>query len=311
MSETSLHYLSDPYDIETTIKALADFFTTVGRGLGHAVQYGDRKATDYVFKQKPIEHTITSLEFTGNNIAADCVRVACGYIPKHTTLEEYTHKFISQDPVIAKILEDINRLAYTRHPVLLRGPTGVGKEILARALHGPREKSFPFVAVNCAAIPASLVEAELFGHTKGAFTGAANEKPGLFHKASNGTLFLDEVFDLPFEVQTKLLRALQPVDGRQYIRRVGSTEDEIVNCRIVAASCASDSGVRKDFLARISTFDFYIPGLNKRPGDAELIWKSLFPNLPQPKELDISFNTRSLISQAERLKLADYKKYMV
>lgn len=169
-------------------------------------------------------------------------------------------KFItapSGDDQMVRMKEEIILLSEVDDPVLIMGETGTGKETLARALHGDREGEF--IPINCAGIPETLIESELFGHVKGAFTGAVQDKTGLLHSAQNGTVFLDEIGDLPLSMQAKLLRALQ----EKKIRRVGADyergDKEInINCRFIAAThknleaMVKDETFREDLYYRIS-----------------------------------------------------------
>src|SRR5262249_41368897 len=154
--------------------------------------------------------------------------------------------------------------------VLLQGETGTGKEVVARAIHesGPRRKN-RFVALNCAAIPGTLLESELFGYEKGAFTGAVNQTVGRFHTADRGTLFLDEIGDLPLELQPKLLRALQ----EKQFERLGGNQTHHVDVRVIAAT-NQDLGqmVRKrkfraDLYYRLNVFPMMLPPLRERRED--------------------------------------------
>jgi transcriptional regulator with GAF, ATPase, and Fis domain len=164
----------------------------------------------------------------------------------------------------------------TRSTVLLLGETGTGKELFARAIHvrGPRRAN-PFVVVNCAALPPSLIESELFGHTRGAFTGAVTTRQGRFELAHRGTLFLDEIGDLPLDLQTKLLRVLQ--EGT--FERLGSSQAQKVDVRIVAAThrdlrkMMQEDTFREDLFYRLSVFTIRLPALRERPEDIpELVW---------------------------------------
>jgi len=183
------------------------------------------------------------------------------------------HELIGRSSTIAEVREMIEKVAPARTTILVTGESGTGKEVVARAIHlrGAR-RGQPFVAINCAAIPEGLIESELFGHEKGAFTGASEAKPGLFEVAGSGTLFLDEVGDLPHAVQVKLLRALQ----ERRIRRVGGSRDVPVAARIVAAtnrdlSTEVQAGrFREDLYYRLNVIQLRIPPLRERREDLPL-----------------------------------------
>ena len=177
---------------------------------------------------------------------------------------------IGSSKVFRNVLEEISVVAPIESSVLIEGETGTGKEVIARAIHeeGPRRHS-PFVALNCAAIPSALLESELFGHEKGAFTGAITQTLGRFHAANGGTLFLDEIGDMPLELQPKLLRVLQD----QQFERLGSTRTMRVDVRIIAATNANlremiDKKLfRADLFYRLNVFPLALPPLRQRPED--------------------------------------------
>jgi two-component system NtrC family response regulator len=181
---------------------------------------------------------------------------------------------ISRDPGMLKISRQIERLAPTQATVLLLGESGTGKEVLARALHtGSQRQDKRFVAINCAAIPDALLESELFGYEKGAFTGAAKTTPGKIETADGGTLFLDEIGDLPMPLQAKLLRFLQ----ERVIERVGGRQEIPVDVRVVCATHRNlreritEGAFREDLFYRLTEMIVNIPPLRERAGDADLL----------------------------------------
>ncbi len=183
-------------------------------------------------------------------------------------------RIIGEDPHLRQVSQQLHRAAGTDATVLLQGESGTGKELFARALHAlsPRADG-PFVAINCAAIPENLLESELFGHEKGAFTGAAARKPGRFEMAHRGTLFLDEIGDLPLPLQAKILRALE----EKSFERVGGNVSLHVDARVVAATNRNlKAGVashqfREDLYFRLSVFPITIPPLRERLGDIPIL----------------------------------------
>ncbi len=183
---------------------------------------------------------------------------------------------VGQSPVLRSALGKVRQVADTTAPVLLLGETGTGKELIARALHAQsRRRAGPFVAINCAALPATLIESELFGHEKGAFTGATHAKLGRFELADQGTLLLDELGELEPALQAKLLRVLE--DGE--IQRLGSTASRKVDVRIVAATNRElrreerEGRFRSDLYYRLSVFPIELPPLRDRREDiAPLVW---------------------------------------
>ncbi len=177
---------------------------------------------------------------------------------------------VARSPSMVKIMESVRKVAEYRSHVLITGESGTGKEVVARAVHNLSPwKDKPFVAVNCGAIPATLMESEFFGHVRGAYTDAVADKPGLFEEASGGTLFLDEIGDLPMEMQVKFLRAIQ--EGE--VRRVGDNTPIQVDVRIIAATAVDLSqavrtgGFREDLFYRLNVVPIQIPPLRDRPED--------------------------------------------
>jgi DNA-binding NtrC family response regulator len=171
-------------------------------------------------------------------------------------------------------------------PVLLRGESGTGKEVAARYLHSRSGRAQgPFVAVNCGALPPGLIESELFGHRKGAFTGAAADHPGRFRQAQGGTLFLDEIGDMPLEAQVRLLRALQ----EKRVCPVGDSREYPVDFRLVCAthrdlrSLAREGRFREDLLYRLDVMPIALPALRERPGDIPLLLRHFLGGLLPPE----------------------------
>ncbi|WP_457673117.1 sigma-54-dependent transcriptional regulator [Thiolapillus sp.] len=189
-----------------------------------------------------------------------------------------THGMIGESPAMQAVFQDIRKVAPTTASVLILGESGTGKELVARAIHShsPRRDA-PFVTVNCAAIPENLVESELFGHVKGAYTGAEQARAGLIQSADGGTLFLDEIAELPLSIQARLLRVLQ--DGE--LRRVGSERTLRVDVRILAATnrnlqqMVDDGDFRSDLFFRLQVVELRLPPLRERGADLLLLAEHL------------------------------------
>src|ERR1700678_2600448 len=186
---------------------------------------------------------------------------------------KYT-EIIGNSPSLNRVLSQVEAVAQTVSTVLIEGETGTGKELIARAVH---EQSLrmgrPFIKLNCAALPAELIESELLGHERGAFTGAFNQKIGRFEAAENGTLFLDEIGDLPLAVQPKLLRLLQ----EREFERLGSTRTRKVDVRLLAATnqnlkqMVTEHKFREDLFSRQNIFPITLPPLRARATDIPLL----------------------------------------
>ncbi len=192
---------------------------------------------------------------------------------------------ITQSQLMEELLNQVARLAQSRASVYIHGESGTGKELLARAIQqaGPRRDK-PFIAVNCSAIPEHLFESELFGHKKGAFTGAVRDHEGLFRAADGGTLFLDEIGDMPKSFQVKLLRAIQEMS----VRPVGSTETLPVDVRIISAShvdleqAVAAGDFREDLYYRLNVVTLRVPPLRERPEDIPLLAAHFIKQLAEP-----------------------------
>lgn len=193
-----------------------------------------------------------------------------------------TVRMVGSSEPMQHLRRTIKKLSRTQAPVFVCGESGTGKELVAREIHrqSPRA-SGPFVAVNCGAIPEDLFESELFGHRKGSFTGAANERQGLFAAANEGTLFLDEVIDLPRPMQVKLLRALQ----ERAIRPVGADHEEPINVRVISAaqvplaSAVQDRLLREDLYYRLNVLELHLPPLRERRSDIPELSQTLLERI--------------------------------
>ena len=240
-------------------------------------------AVDYIAKPfdhddmlKAVSDTISRKE----QLAEPPVQVHT--LPQTQTPVESSDKtpagIIGQCQPMLTLFNRINRVAPTEATVLILGESGTGKELVARALHeASKRKDNPMISVNCAAIPESLIESELFGHEKGAFTGATTTRNGLVEAADSGTLFLDEIGELPLEAQARLLRVLQ--EGE--IRRVGSVESRRVNVRLIAAThrnlkqMAQQGTFREDLYYRLNVVELNLPPLRERGQDITLLAEAL------------------------------------
>lgn len=187
-------------------------------------------------------------------------------------------EIIGRSPALLGAIEKVNRVAATDASVLITGETGTGKELFARAIHSASSRSGkPLIKLNCAALPASLVESELFGHEKGAFSGAIQRRIGRFELAQGGTIFLDEIGEVPLDVQVKLLRVLQ----EREFERVGGSEPIKINVRVIAATnrdlkqAIRDGKFREDLFYRLNVFPLVLPPLRERSGDVELLTQFL------------------------------------
>ena len=261
-----------------------------------------------------IRKDIPVILMTAHGTIADAVaatqRGVFGFLPKpvdHDELRALLQKALSQSqaaqpgdwakaiitrsPEMLNVLDQAFRIAQRELSVLISGASGTGKELLANAIHKASNRSDkPFVAINCGALPENLLESELFGHAKGAFTGAVAAHPGLFREADGGTLFLDEIGDMPMTLQVKLLRALQ----ERQIRPVGSSKHVDIDVRIISATHKDlhkemeEGTFREDLYYRLNVVNLKLPSLKSRSEDIPLLARSLLQQSAQRHGVNVS-----------------------
>ena len=261
-----------------------------------------------------IRKDIPVILMTAHGTIADAVaatqRGVFGFLPKpvdHDELRALLQKALSQSqaaqpgdwakdiitrsPEMLNVLDQAFRIAQREVSVLISGASGTGKELLANAIHKASNRSDkPFVAINCGALPENLLESELFGHAKGAFTGAVAAHPGLFREADGGTLFLDEIGDMPMTLQVKLLRALQ----ERQIRPVGSSKHVDIDVRIISATHKDlhkemeEGTFREDLYYRLNVVNLKLPSLKSRSEDIPLLARSLLQQSAQRHGVNVS-----------------------
>lgn len=228
--------------------------------------------------------------------------------------ELHLKRFITVDPAVMEMKSTCMRLAKCQDEILIHGETGTGKELIARAMIGDRQETGgKFIAVNCAGLPNELIESELFGHKKGSFTGASEDKKGMLSMANDGVIFLDEIGELPLLMQGKLLRAIQEMK----VRRVGSNEEIDINCKFVFATnkdiprMVREGTFRQDLYARMSTFEVWISPLRQRicdiipiignmPKGKDFLQHCVGLDIDPKHQLDLQHNVRSLHQYVRR-----------
>jgi len=270
-------------------------------------------AFDYISKPPDLNRLLNSVRsaLLNNNF------VKKGKIKNNTSKE---FNIIGKSSPITEIKNMIDKVSLTNAKVLIQGPNGSGKELVAHQIHlNSLRNSAPFIEVNCAAIPSELIESELFGHVKGAFTSAVKDKAGKFEAANGGTIFLDEIGDMSMPAQSKVLRALQ----EHKIQRVGSERDLVVDVRVIAATNKNlrkeieNNNFREDLFHRLAVIEIDVPSLNKRLSDIPLLVEHFLKDIAkdsenelktmdkdainQLKEYDWSGNVRELRNVVERL----------
>jgi len=250
-----------------------------------AVEATNRGVFSYLTKpfnsKELLEHVARALKIAGESPMAEAEDVG----------DSWREEVVTRSPLMENMLTQARLVAESDTSVLIHGQSGTGKELFARAIHraSPRAAG-PFVALNCSAIPESLFESELFGHAKGAFTGATRDHPGLFRAAQGGTLFLDEIGDMPLSFQVKLLRALQ----ERSIRPVGSTTSVPVDVRIISAThqdldkALQDNTFREDLYYRLNVVTLDLPSLAERREDIPLLAHHFLQKLPETQKRGIT-----------------------
>jgi two-component system nitrogen regulation response regulator GlnG len=246
-------------------------FVTLAKGADAAIEAMKQGASDYLFK--PLE--LSQLR----RVVAEALEVvrrmrAPAVVAESAADPDVEGAIVGSCPAMREVYKAIGRVAAQNVPVLISGESGTGKELVARAIyqHGPRSKA-PFLALNCAAIPENLLESELFGHEKGAFTGADRRRIGKFEQVNGGTIFLDEIGDMPLALQAKMLRLLQ----EQSFERVGGNETVRTDVRLIAAThhdlkADSEEGkFRPDLYYRLGVFTIHLPPLRERGDDLPLL----------------------------------------
>ena len=227
-------------------------------------------------------------------------RATCTSARKDATAKSVPEKrfgMIGASPAMQEVFGMIERVAPSGVPVLIQGETGSGKELVARALHEASDRrGGRLLAENCAAVPENLLESELFGHVKGAFTGAVQTREGHFVAADGGTVFLDEIGDMPLPMQAKLLRVLQ--DGE--VRPVGANASRKVDVRLIAAThrdlarAVEEGAFRQDLLFRLNVVTIWLPPLRDREGDVRLLVRGLLPAIAEEVGREASVSEEAL-----------------
>lgn len=273
--------------IQSQLPELPVIIMTAHSDLDAAVSAYQKGAFEYLAKPFDVDEAVTLVE----RAIAHGQEQRKSHVPQATTPNQ-TPEIIGEAPAMQEVFRAIGRLSKSSISVLINGESGTGKELVAHALHrhSPRSQQ-PFIALNMAAIPKDLIESELFGHEKGAFTGANSIRQGRFEQANGGTLFLDEIGDMPLDIQTRLLRVLS--DGQFY--RVGGHSALKVDVRIVAAThqhleqLVKQGKFREDLFHRLNVIRIHIPALRERRQDIEKLTKHFLALAA--KELSVEMKT--------------------
>jgi two-component system response regulator HydG len=251
-------------------------------------------AGDYLTKPFALEELTTVLERTAQQLHLD---VQSRLLRERLRTQQGMGGLVGRSPEMEKLYRILSKVAYSTHPVLILGESGTGKELVARSIHfnGPNAAK-PFVTVDCGSLVPTLIESELFGHVKGAFTGADRAKEGLLASAEGGTVFLDEIGELPLDLQAKLLRALQEKE----VRPVGSTVAKPISARVLAATNRDLAGMvergsfRKDLYFRLNVVNLRIPPLRNRREDIAVLAMHFLERMEKESGVERTFSDSTL-----------------
>lgn len=271
------------------------FFTAQGSERV-AVEAMRRGAFDYLSKPADADELVMVLERAAT-ISRE--RVEHELLRRESDGARPSREILGDSPAMKRMCAELQQMAPSASTVLLLGESGTGKEMIARFLHDNSRRKGPFVAVNCGALPATLVEAELFGHEKGAFTGATAARPGRIRQAHGGTLFLDEIGDMPLEAQVRLLRTLE----ERVVEPLGSDRSVEVDIRVVAAThrdlrqMVSEGKFREDLLYRLDVLVVQIPPLRERCGDVLLLARRFLRHYAGTRRIEFSPAAEALLAR--------------
>ena len=272
----------------------------------NAVEALKAGAFDYLTKPVDLKQFRTVVAAAIHETAAARGRPARAATPASTersgTGSSALQRLVGESAPMRMVKERIEKVARSMAPVLVRGESGTGKELVARAIHACSHRAdAPFIAVNCSAIPETLLEAEFFGARKGSYTGAAADREGYFQAARGGTLFLDEIGDLPLPMQSKLLRAIQ----ERQVRSLGSTQEDAVDVRIVSAT-HRDLGAdvqanrfRKDLFYRLNVIEILVPPLRDRREDLPMLCQALLARIAQESGMPAPVLSANVLQQLQ------------
>ena len=283
----------DGFDLLRSLESAGDRTPTIVlTGVG-GIEQGislvhDLKA--FWFLEKPVQPEILRA-LLERAVAQKHLIDETGILTRQLSYQGVMGEIVGGSAVMRQLYSMISQVAPTSASVLITGESGTGKELVARAVHRLSTRSGnPFIAINCAAMPETLIESELFGHEKGAFTGAVERHPGCFEQAHNGTVLLDEIADMPIGTQAKLLRVLE--DGK--VRRLGGKNEIPVNVRVIAATnwaperALKENRLREDLYYRLNVFHIALPPLRERKDDIPAVCDSILSNLNKKHNTHVS-----------------------